>query len=49
MIAKFKKGGIEFLICKTDLLTNLVTIKNMSNGKKKEIDFYKLSDLLDKV
>jgi len=45
MKAKFKKGGIEFLICKTDIETNLVTIKNMSNGKKKDIDYYKLKKI----
>ena len=41
----FKKGGIEFLISKTDIITDLVTIKNMSNGKKKDIDYYKLKEI----
>jgi len=45
----FISKGIEFLICKTDLETDLVTIKNMSNGKRADIDYYKLQKIMNET
>ncbi len=42
----FNHNSVDFLMCKTDLETNLVTIKNLTNGKKKDIDYDKLQKIL---
>ena len=39
--------GVDFLICCTNLTTNLVTVKNLETGNKKDIDYYKLQKLID--
>lgn len=43
----FKVGDREFLYCGTDLETNLVTVKNLLSGNKKDIDFYELQKLIE--
>ena len=45
---KFKSSGVEFLQTGTNVETNLVTIKNLSNNKTSEIDYYKLQKILKK-
>ena len=34
--------GVKHLNCGIDLVTDLVTIKNLETGKYKEVNFYKL-------
>tara|TARA_R110002167_G_scaffold243070_1_gene448637 strand:- start:2724 stop:2900 length:177 start_codon:yes stop_codon:yes gene_type:complete len=42
----FKINGVEYLNCGTDLVTNMVNIKNIKSGNYKEIDYYKLQEKL---
>ena len=42
---EFTSKGVKFLQCGIDLETDIVTIKNLDNGKIGEIDYYKLEKL----
>lgn len=43
----FTVGDREFLYCGTDLETDMVTVKNIESGNKKDINFYELQALLE--
>lgn len=43
----FEIKGVEYMICGTNLETNLVNVKNINSGNYKEIDFYKLQKLIE--
>jgi len=46
-LSKVIINGIEYLNCGTDLVTNIVTIKNIKSGNYKEINYYKLQECLN--
>jgi len=46
-LSKVIINGVEYLNCGTDLVTNIVTIKNIKSGNYKEIDYYKLQECLN--
>jgi hypothetical protein len=45
---KFTVNGVEFLMTGIDLETDLVSVKNLTNNKTKEIDYYTLQKILKK-
>ncbi len=42
----FEHNGKQYLMCGTNLETNMVNIKNLESGNYKEIDYYSLEQIL---
>jgi len=43
----FTIKGVEYLNCGCNLVTNMVTIKNIKSREYQEIDFYKLQKMIE--
>lgn len=44
-----KIGNNTYLYVSTNVVTNVVTLKNVATGVRGEMDFYELKDILDNV